>query len=60
MIITDAAGIVGALHGRMPLMLHPGDYREWTDGAPDEIRELCERYQGNLQVERTDAFCMQR
>lgn len=54
MIMTDAAGIVAEVHDRMPLVLHSGHYRQWTDGAPEEARELCKPYNDNLAIERTD------
>ena len=39
-ITTDANDVVGPIHNRMPVILHPGDYALWLDPGFDEKEPL--------------------
>jgi putative SOS response-associated peptidase YedK len=42
LLTTTPNGIVGQIHDRMPVILHPDDYGKWLDPrtAPDELLQL--------------------
>jgi putative SOS response-associated peptidase YedK len=39
-ITMDANELVGELHDRMPLIIHPGDYAAWLDTANPKMQDL--------------------
>ncbi|MCR2835148.1 SOS response-associated peptidase [Parerythrobacter lacustris] len=54
MVMTDAAGLATEVHTRMPVILAPETYAQWTGGTPDEAKALCCPWQGDLVLDRTD------
>ena len=54
MVMTDAMGDAAQVHSRMPVILTPDSYLQWTDGTPSEAKRLAVAYQGPLVIERTD------
>ena len=54
MVMTDAMGDAAQVHSRMPVILTPDSYLQWTDGTPNEARRLAVAYQGPLVIDRTD------
>jgi putative SOS response-associated peptidase YedK len=54
MVMTDATGDAAQVHSRMPVILTPDSYLQWTDGTPSEAKRLAVAYQGPLVIERTD------
>ncbi len=53
MVMTDACGVAAECHDRMPVILAPDDYEQWTAGAPDAARALCRPWTGDLVLDRT-------
>lgn len=49
MLMTDAARV----HDRMPVLLDPSLFSEWTEGTTDEALGLCHAWTGRLELERT-------
>ena len=47
--MTDAARV----HDRMPVLLDPSLFSEWTEGTTDEALGLCHAWTGELELERT-------
>ncbi|MFL5339603.1 MAG: SOS response-associated peptidase [Gemmataceae bacterium] len=44
-IITTAANeLLGKLHDRMPVILHPADYDRWQHGTPEEAKTLLQPF----------------
>ena len=54
MVMTDAAGDAAFVHTRMPVILNPGDYDTWQNGAPEDAKALCTAWAGDLTINRTD------
>lgn len=54
MVMTDAAGVAAEVHTRMPVILAPENYAVWTGGSPQEARELCVPWPGEVVIDRTD------
>lgn len=54
MVMTDAAGDAAKVHSRMPVILSPDSYTQWTDGTPREAKRLAVPYEGPLVIDRTD------
>nr|WP_137676083.1 SOS response-associated peptidase family protein [Parerythrobacter lutipelagi] len=54
MVMTDAAGVAAQVHTRMPVILAPEKYAQWTEGSPDDARTLCRPWEGELSLDRTD------
>ena len=50
----DAAGDAAFVHTRMPVILNPGDYDTWQNGAPEDAKALCTAWAGDLTINRTD------
>jgi len=53
MVMTEACVHVAGIHDRMPVILRPDDWRQWTDAPPDEAKALCVPYTGEMTIERT-------
>jgi len=53
MVMTEACVHVLDVHDRMPVILRPDQWRAWMDGPPDEARELCVPYAGEMIVSKT-------
>lgn len=54
MVMTDASASVAPVHNRMPVILQPEQWDEWTAGPPAHARELCAPYTGEMILRRTD------
>lgn len=54
MVMTDAGGLAAEVHTRMPVVLSPESYAVWTEGTPEQARELCVPWTGELVLDRTD------
>lgn len=53
MVMTDAEGLAKKVHTRMPVLLAKDDWRQWTDGSPEDARTLCRPWEGELVLDRT-------
>ena len=53
MVMTDAEGLAKKVHTRMPVLLAKDDWRQWTDGSPEDARALCRPWEGELVLDRT-------
>lgn len=53
MVMTDSAGAASEVHSRMPVILARADYAQWSEGPPDEARELCRAWEGEVAIDRT-------
>ena len=55
MVMTDSAGSACAeVHSRMPVLLADKDFEQWVSGSPDDAKELCVAWAGDLTIEATD------
>lgn len=54
MVMTDANMQMAEAHDRMPVILAPDDYQQWTHGTPDEAFALVQTWQAPLVVDATD------
>lgn len=54
MVMTEACVHVAGVHDRMPVILRPDQWSAWTDGPSDEAKALCEPYEGEMTVRKTD------
>ena len=54
MVMTDAAGAAAEVHTRMPVILAREDYGTWVSGEPDAAKKLCQPWQGDILLDRTD------
>lgn len=54
MVMTDAGGAAAEVHTRMPVILGREDYGTWVSGEPDAARALCQPWQGDILLDRTD------
>lgn len=56
MIMCDAAGDAAEVHDRRLVILR-GDAQDlWQNGSQGEAKELCQGYDGELAIARTDQF----
>lgn len=53
MVMTDPSPQSAEVHDRMPVILDPADWQQWTGGTPAEAFDLCQPYAGTLTIERT-------
>lgn len=53
MVMTEACVHVAGVHDRMPVILKPEDWRQWTGGSPEEAKALCVPYADLMAVERS-------
>ncbi|MBH0111768.1 SOS response-associated peptidase family protein [Novosphingobium sp. YJ-S2-02] len=53
MVMVDACAQMVDVHDRMPVLLTPGQWAQWTDAAPEAAFELCRTSEARLQVDRT-------
>ncbi len=53
MVMTDACVQMAQVHDRMPIILARSDWATWLGGSPDEAREVCRIWPGELMVDRT-------
>jgi len=55
MVMTDSAGSAAEdVHSRMPVLLRPEDYEGWVSGSPEDAKNLCVPWAGDLKIDRTD------
>ncbi len=55
MVMTDSAGSAAAdIHSRMPVLLRAQDYDSWLSGSPDDAKDLCVPWAGDLNIDHTD------
>jgi putative SOS response-associated peptidase YedK len=54
MVMTTACEQMMEVHDRMPVILDPKDYDQWTQGTPDEAFALVKTYDGLLTVDATN------
>lgn len=55
MVMTDSEGSAAQdVHSRMPVLLQPQDYAGWVDGSPQDAKALCQPWQGDITISRTD------
>ena len=60
MIMCDAAGDAAEVHDRMPVILR-GDAQDlWENGSQDEAKELCQGYEDELAIDRTEQLWNRR
>lgn len=52
-VTTDANPDMAPIHGRMPVIVAPDDWRQWQFGSCDEAKALCRPWAGELAIERT-------
>ena len=53
MVMTDSIGAAAECHTRMPVILAPENYAGWVSGSPQEARELCVPWAGEVLLDRT-------
>jgi putative SOS response-associated peptidase YedK len=55
LLTTSPNSVVAPVHGRMPVLLHPGDYGRWLDpdAATDELQGLLRPYPDNELIGST-------
>ena len=46
-LTTSPNELMAVIHNRMPVIVHPGNYRRWLDSEGGDVRELCEPYPAN-------------
>ncbi len=50
-LTTEANDVVADIHDRMPVILEPGEEKNWLNGAGvDELQTLCKPYPGDLRA----------
>ena len=54
MVMTEACVHVAGVHDRMPVIIRPEHWRQWTDGSPEDAKALCMPYAGEMTVRRTE------
>ena len=54
MVMTEASPGIQGVHDRMPVILSPDTWGVWLDSPPDEARQLCRPYAGDMEIRRTD------
>ena len=54
MLMTESAGSAAEVHSRMPVLLSERDWTTWTDGTVADASELCQSWEGELAVERSN------
>lgn len=53
MVMVDSCGHMADVHDRMPVLLPKKQWKQWTEGSPEEAFSLCKTWAGKLLVERT-------
>ena len=54
MVISGACTAVEHVHHRMPVLLRPAEWSQWLQGSPAEAEALCDPWEGEMAVERTE------
>ncbi len=53
MVMVDASPQMAEVHDRMPVLLAPAQWSQWTGGEPESAFALCRTWHGPLVVDRT-------
>lgn len=53
MVMVDGCAQMADVHDRMPVILRPEQYRQWTEGEPEEALGLAQTCDSTLAVDRT-------
>ncbi len=53
MVMVDGSSQMAGVHDRMPTILHKTDWQQWTGGTAQEALELCQAWEGPLQIQPT-------
>lgn len=53
MVITDGCEQMADVHDRMPVILPPGEYEQWTGGSPQDAMQLVRTYDRVLETDRS-------
>lgn len=53
MVMVDGCEQMADVHDRMPVILQPGDYEQWTEGTPGDAKALLRTFDGPLIVDRS-------
>lgn len=56
MVMVDGCAQMAEIHDRMPVVLRPEHWRRWVDGTPADAFALCQVWEGQLAIDRTDAL----
>lgn len=54
MVMVEGCPQMADVNDRMPVVLARADWRQWTDGSPEDAFGLCQTYPAELLVDRTD------
>lgn len=54
MVMTSACAQMMQVHDRMPIILEPPEYDQWTQGNPTEALSLIRPWPGELSVDASD------
>lgn len=54
MVMVDGCEQMADVHDRMPVILAPNAWEQWTTGSPDEAFALCRTCVDPLTIERTE------
>ncbi len=60
MVMTEPNDHTREVHDRMPVILAKQDWHLWTDGRPEQVRQLCVPYAGEIRIDRTDELWAKR
>lgn len=53
LVMVDSSPEMAEVHDRMPVILRPEDWAQWTEGGLNEAFALCRTWQGPLVAEHT-------
>ncbi|QZP06781.1 SOS response-associated peptidase family protein [Caenibius sp. WL] len=53
MVMTDSSPQIAHIHDRMPVILAPEHYAQWTEGTPEEAFALVRPWDGPIAVDAT-------
>lgn len=53
MVMVDGSEQIADVHDRMPTILREAQWRQWTEGTPEDAFALCQAWAGALVVDRT-------
>lgn len=53
LVMTDSSDEMADIHDRMPVILNPADWAQWTDGSADDALALVRTWPGPLVADHT-------
>jgi putative SOS response-associated peptidase YedK len=53
MVMVDSSPAMAEVHDRMPVILAPDSWEQWTSGSIDHALDLCQTWRGPLQADHT-------